>query len=471
MANALRNVVALSLITGALVGCGAEGPEGPAGANGETGAAGPTGATGAIGATGATGPAGATGAAGPTKPARLLDCRQPFWRTEVRAAINDMISRKGIASATWDASHRPVAVFDWDNTVLKNDIGDATFFWMIQNDKIRRPASWAATNMALKPLAAASLEAKCAASGAVGEPMKTSTNADCAKELVKIYDSGKYTPDPSVEDTSAWNTPLTSTINQQYAWVAQLTAGYTPAEIRGFARAAYDENSANAIGATQTIGGAAGYNHYVRLYSQIQDLIETLHANGFDVWILTASPQYFVDAIAEDLVGVDRDHVIGIRSVLTDGKVTYDVEDCGGAAKNTLITFDRGKRCWINKVIWNEPTEKQLPVNVASRRPAFVAGDSDTDIAMLKDATDLRLVIHRAKTQTMCNGYESLDKKDGGWFIQPMFIKPRSKNSSPFACATAKDNDGAAAVDAAGTAFTKSYEDTAFELGPVNACL
>src|SRR5687768_17795066 len=45
----------------------------------------------------------------------------------------------------------------------------------------------------------------------------------------------------------------------------------------------------------------------------------------------------------------------------------------------------------------------QQLTNDAQHRPVMVAGDSDTDIAMMKDATALKLVINRNKVQLMCN--------------------------------------------------------------------
>jgi len=475
--NQAKSVIIRSLLSVAMLAGCSQGPEGPAGAGtpGKEGLPGPTGATGPDGGPGDPGEVGPPGPAGPTK-ARLLDCKQPYWTKDVRDAINKMITEKGITSPTFDAKVPPVAVFDWDNTVLKNDIGDATFFWMIQHDKIRRPADWKSTNAALSDAGAAALSAACDGAAAVGAPIPTSATPACAAELAKIYDSGKTHAAVTVGSTTyaagtaAWNTPLTSKINQQYAWVAQLTAGWTPTEMRSFATQAYEENSTNPEATTQTIGGVTGYTHWVRIYTQMDDLIGALQANGFDVWILTASPQYFVDAISHH-VGVDPDHVIGIRSVISGGKGTYDVEDCGGAAKNSLITFDEGKRCWINKVIWNEPVENQLKVNTAAKRPVFVAGDSDTDIAMLKDATTLKVVLNRGKIQTVCNAYESIDKKDGRWVVQPMFIRPRAKATSDYGCVTA-DQPGTTTkiVNETGAVFTKNYPDTVFELGPISAC-
>lgn len=211
-------------------------------------------------------------------------------------------------------------------------------------------------------------------------------------------------------------------------------------------------------------------NGYARIYSQIDDLIGVMKDNGFDVWVLTASPQHVVEGIVHH-VGIDQDHAIGIRSVVANGKLTTDLQDCGGAPKNSLITFDEGKRCWINKVIWGETdAAKQLASNIPSRRPTFVAGDSDTDIGMLKDATALKLVINRGKTQTVCNAYASLEKKDGRWFVQPMFIAPNAQKAD-FDCTGAKiPGTMNPIVDEAGMPFTKKYADSVFELGPQTTC-
>ena len=61
------------------------------------------------------------------------------------------------------------------------------------------------------------------------------------------------------------------------------------------ADAAIQENMASAEGAVQTVGTTAGLTAWVRIYDQISDLIGALQMNGFDVWIVSASPQYVVE--------------------------------------------------------------------------------------------------------------------------------------------------------------------------------
>jgi hypothetical protein len=409
------------------------------GADGAPGSAGTPGAPGASGAVGPTGPAGAaTTTSSPGLPARLLDTRIGGWKDTNRDRLNKLLIDRGSSNASFDPKKRPVAVFDWDNTILKNDIGDATFFWMLKHDKIRQPMGldWSSTNANLSAAGKAALNAACDGLAAPGDPLPTSSNAACANEIVSIYDS-----ETTAAGVDAWTKVKDSKVENPYAWVAQLTAGWSPEDVRGFARAAYEENAFASIGATQTIGSLPGYTAWVRVYDQLADLIGALHANGFDVWITTASPQFFVDAISEMTVGVKQSHVLGIRNVLVNGVVTSSLQGCGPIADgaNTIITFDEGKRCWINKVIYGEPPATQLPATSdPAKRPAFVAGDSDTDIAFLKDGADLKLVIDRNKPQVMCNALRNYMNK---WIWEPMFINPKAP-SVTYKCAELKDNNG-----------------------------
>jgi phosphoserine phosphatase len=410
--------------------------------DGARGAPGDTGPSGGAGAGGPVGPAGAPGAEPttlPPGPRRLLDERLGGWSAANRARLNKLFGDRGSSSASYDAAHRPIAVFDWDNTILKNDIGDATFFWMVKHDKIRQPAGkdWTTTNVNLTPAATAALDAACGALAAPGAPLPTSTNPACADAIVSIYDS---TTTPA--GAAAWSVEKSVTINNPYAWVAQLTTGWAPEDVRDFARAAYEENAYAPIGTTQTVGTGTDFNGYVRVYEQMADLIGALSEDGFDVWITTASPQLFVEAISQQSVGVPPSHVLGIRSMIVNGLVTSNLEGCGlvADATNTMITFDEGKRCWINKVIYKEQPANQAPSNSdPSKRAVFVAGDSDTDIAFLKDGAELKLVIDRNKPQVMCNALHNYQNK---WIWEPMFIAPKSKKTTPYACNTLPDNGG-----------------------------
>ena len=63
----------------------------------------------------------------------------------------------------------------------------------------------------------------------------------------------------------------------------------------------------------QTVGTRTTLNGWLRIYDQIKDLIAVTQSHGYDVWVITASPQDVIQVFAP-MVGIPADHVIGIRS-------------------------------------------------------------------------------------------------------------------------------------------------------------
>lgn len=390
-----------------------------------------------------------TGCEDPPETPRHLDPTLS-WHGVNGTRIDALIHEHGKSSTRYDAAHKPVAAFDWDNTVIKNDIGDATFFWMLQNDKVRQPPNrnWRLTSKALTVEAAASLAQACDLLAAPGEPLPTRTGTACATELVTVYTTAKTTGGKAA--FSGWNYRR---MEPAYAWVAQLQAGYTAAESRAFAESALQENLAAPQGKTQKIGTVDGLTAWLRIYAQQEDVIGTMRENGWDLWVVSASPQPWVEAAAAR-VGIPADHVIGIRLVESGGKLTHDIQGCGdvpdgqnngegGGPGNSLITYIDGKRCWINKVIYGDTSAFAMLKNPdPAKRPVFAAGDSDTDLTFLQDATGLKLALNRNKKELMCNAYGNAG---GRWLVNPLFIEPRAQQAQPYACATSacKNGDGA----------------------------
>src|SRR5512132_4378801 len=172
----LRRYAALAIPALLLVqACGDDGSvttsTGGNGGVGSTGSAGDTTGTGTNTGGGGTGTGGALPAA-PDLDSKLL------WYGTNRQALDTMIDERGINGAGYDPAHKPVAAFDWDNTTIKNDIGDLTTFWLIAHDKILQPPTktWTLTSPFLTSDGAAALTAACGGLAAPGEPLPTSTN-------------------------------------------------------------------------------------------------------------------------------------------------------------------------------------------------------------------------------------------------------------------------------------------------------
>jgi phosphoglycolate phosphatase-like HAD superfamily hydrolase len=384
-------------------------------------------------------------------PPRPLDPSLPGWLPQNRERLDALLRARGSSSPGYDRAHPPVATFDWDNTMMRNDIGDATMAWMLLHDAILQPPGrdWGVTSGALTDAAKSALHAGCDGAGELGRPLATRETPACADALHAIYDGGK-TP----AGAPAWAHEITLTTNEGYAWLARLLGGHTPEEVAGFARAAYEENSREPIGATQTVGTHTGVTAWVRIYPTMHDLVGALQANGFDVWIVSASPQNIAEVVAHE-VGIAPDHVIGIRSEAVQGRLGYHLAPCGDAPADSVMTFDRGKRCFINQVIFHQPPAAQLAKADAAHRQVFAAGDSDTDVAFVQDATDLKLVINRNRVKLMCNAYANAG---GRWLVQPMFIEPAAHRTQPYACSTALDAAGQPVVDENGQRMADQVE-------------
>lgn len=368
------------------------------------------------------------------------------WNGKNIERLNEMMTNFGISNVNYNPQKKPIAVFDWDNTVIKNDIGDATLFWMINNDKILQPTekNWRLTSRWLTEDANNALKSTCDMLAEPGTPLPTSgnnpTHKGCATEIANIYFNGQTTSQKKA--FSNWDH---TRMEPSYAWAAQLQGGYTINQIKDFVRAAKRENLTAPIGTKQSVGDLKDLNGYIRVYEQIRDLLSALQKNGFEIWVVSASPQVWVEVIAEE-VNIPSDHVIGIRNILDqNGVFTYNFQGCadipdgtndgnGNSTGNSLITYMDGKRCWINKVIYGDNSANALQKNQdANLRPVFAAGDSDTDLTFLQDATNLKLVINRNKKALMCNAYDNADNR---WIINPMFIEPKGEFRDGYPCST-----------------------------------
>ena len=337
------------------------------------------------------------------------------------------------------------AVFDWDNTVIKNDIGDVTTFYMLRQDKIVKPSTWNGTSRHLSKAAVKSLDQHCPLTQK-GTYLLTSKNKACATAILCVYYEAKVWDGKTQLATSGERCsgakayqllpPANGdTIEPGYAWTVALQAGHTPAAIRNIGSTAFSAALSRKIGATQTIGYVRGLNAYIRVYAQIKNLITTLQQHGFNVWVSTASSQYIVDAIAPQHVGVPAERVIGVRAVLNNGKLTSNFQSCGTyAAGQDIINYRQGKRCWLNRIVFSVRNKKQ---QLQQASPiSFGAGDSDTDYFFLRDASDLRLVINRNKREVMCNALQNADSK---WIVNKMFIAPKKLRTKGYRCAGFKN--------------------------------
>ncbi len=320
-----------------------------------------------------------------------------------------------------------IAVFDWDNTMIKNDIGDATFFWMLEHNLFIAPKTWASTSPFLSKQALKELNRRCPLKSKKKAVHLVTSSGECGKTLLSIYLDGTVLNDVSAWDKSnkLFNKFL---VEPSYAWGASLLQGHQPEDVSTIAGMAIDYFLQQPVGSKKKILGkeVAGY---IRIYEPMKALVEYLEKNGVTVWVVSASEQHLVQAFAEK-AGIPSNHVIGIRPVIAGGVLTTAFEGCGTLPNGNqqIITYRQGKRCWANKIIFHvdtAPEQLSTPASIL-----FGAGDSDTDLEFLKDSK-VKLVINRNKTELLCN---ALANKDESWFVVPMFLEPKPKKTSAYDC-------------------------------------
>ncbi|AIC71485.1 Probable conserved lipoprotein LppF [Mycobacteroides abscessus] len=358
---------------------------------------------------------------------RQLDSALP-WYGDVRQRLQAAIDANSTCTGTWKRSTKAVALFDWDNTEVKNDIADATLAWMLRHDKVLQPTDWHATSRHITEAAAAALRTACGTDTPAGRPLLTSANAACADEILAVREGKTH---DGQEAFTGYNQRWS---NGAYVWTVALTSGYTAGEVAGFAQAAKRENLAAPVGATQTIGSTT-VPGYVRVYPQIKDLIATLQAHGVSTWVISASSEVIAKVWSPE-IGIPTTQVIGVRSVYdASGRQTPHVQGCGGQpdGADTVITYVDGKRCWANQVVFGVQGPAAFEPYDVNKRQILAAGDSTTDVTFVDDATAAHLVINRNKTELMCRAY---DNADGKWLITPMFIDPDPQRTDPYPCAT-----------------------------------
>lgn len=403
------------------------------------------------------------GAASAAPQCRQLDPALP-WYGDVRERLQAAIDQNSTCTGSWKRSTRAVALFDWDNTEVKNDISDATLAWMLRHDKIRQPADWHTTSRHITEAAVTALRTACGAATPAGQPLPTSTNAACADEILAVREGKTRGADSDEQEAFTGYNQRWS--NGAYVWTVALTTGYTAGEVAEFARAAKRENLAAPVGATQTIGSTT-VPGYVRIYPQIKDLIGTLQAHGVSTWVISASSEVIAKVWSPE-IGIPPAQVIGVRSVYdASGRQTPHVRGCGGQpdGADTVITYVDGKRCWANQVVFGVQGPAAFEPYDVNKRQILAAGDSTTDVTFVDDATVAHLAINRNKTELMCRAY---DNADGKWLINPMFIDPDPQQLDPYPCAadgrTNPDGSSGPLLRSDGT-VVPDQKDTVFSTG------
>ena len=316
------------------------------------------------------------------------------WYPENLARID-----RGLAAiAARGPAERPLAVFDFDNTCVFRDVGQAVFFHQLTGLRYRlRPEELAG----LLPAGQADLD---------GRPMAAVIDTLLASyrtlwPMIEAGEAAAARQRPEAELFAClllWFTDRArrdQRLGPPYVlpFMGKLLAGHTLAELRRFAaevvRTARDEplvETTLACAAPAPIGRIqASHPLGLQPHPEMLALMQRLRGLGIDCAILSASTEWLVEEAAR-LFGfpVQPERIFGIRVGLDErGRLTT------GAPDDYPVTYRQGKA---------EVIRRFLP-----GRPVLVAGDADTDYEMLTlPEVDLRLLLNRNQSGLISTLYQ-----------------------------------------------------------------
>ena len=120
-----------------------------------------------------------------------------------------------------------------------------------------------------------------------------------------------------------------------------------------------------------------GYDCYVKsykgkFYPEMKEFIANLKEYGFEVWILSASPEFLYQKFVAEELGLPENQIIGVKSVVKDGVTTGEIIP--------PIPQDDGKAHTIETFI--------------KTRPLIVGGNSRGDMDMINESFGLKIIVN-----------------------------------------------------------------------------
>lgn len=328
--------------------------------------------------------------------------RAPGWDDSTRVALERLI-RDG-------AGQGLPAVFDFDNTIVCGDIGEATMA-VLARDKVLTKSRIPAT---LSP--------------SFSIPGKGTIRLKECADVTEYY--------------SAFLAPTSHTVNDPaplangYVWAAEIMEGLQPLDIVRATRKAFESGRPGQLTSIEVTPGRTAYPAPY-FYPEMVELIAQLIRHQFDVWVVSASNVWSVrwmvlhalnPKLQEHGVkkGLPADHVVGVATLLTDRR--------GRLGKDTLLTQEDPAYAALEPralARWRLTSRLQFPaptysgkvaaiLDLIGRMPYLCAGDSPGDHPMMSVAENRLWVARLEKPAYQQNALELFRRTTGrNWLVQP----------------------------------------------------
>jgi len=296
------------------------------------------------------------------------------WLHPIRERIDRLIRSRGRGSPLHGSGPQPVAAFDWDNTVILNDIGEAVFFELVSSMRFRFDLDdlWNLVPADLEPDSLRYLWREAASSESIRDDFRV--------RFACLYHR-------TIESMGA---------REAYAWSAKLLVGMRPADVAAVVDDVIDRELACPVkDETWRANGGLSLTvaRGIRVFAPVVRLMDELRDAGFRVVVVTASPRVVVARFARR-IGIDGGDVGGMTNGIEDGLFTGELVP--------PMTYREGKVAAIERF--------------TGALPVFAVGDAVTDDAMLcaaRDSLGEALLLDKGDVELRAVAGRE------GWLVQP----------------------------------------------------
>jgi len=312
------------------------------------------------------------------------------WEPRNHAVLQELIQNYGKGGEHYSPSSPSYAVFDWDNTSIFHDCGDATFYFQIQNLKLKlTPDELRAllldeihgvktlivegTSYQLADLNADILSAYrylyahfegFKGTVSLREMQETDAYLDFVSKILFLYENYEQAKEIG---------PFYS-----YIWVGKFLAHFSLEETHALAKDALRSALTEPLGKKLLQSTSKNYSSKagpvktsidtgIRTRGEMQSLMALLKDAGVDVYVISGSFKPILEVFAgQESLGynVPSDHIFGLELEEKEGRFLPALK------KGSFLTFGKGKADTIMQVF-------------GSKAPLLVCGDNDNDYYML----------------------------------------------------------------------------------------
>jgi phosphoserine phosphatase len=268
----------------------------------------------------------------------------------------------------------PVAVFDCDGTVIQGDIGEAMFYYQLEHFLLR-------------------------VSPATVWPDFTKRD-----ELSNLYESivalpqEKRTQDrrfPSFAEMMLdwyFDQLADGATEKACADIVRLWAGFSRTETRQAAAGTLSEELASPI-TSRTIGRKV-LPKGIRFIRESVEILKYLQQHGFDLWAVSGSNQWSVEAVFRPL-GIPDDHVLGIGLQEINGEHVSHVKPPAPVLAKKVLALQEH----------------------TATRPLIVVSDSRYDIPLFEYSAGLKILVKSENGDTTDFFSTGNIRKDNSWRV------------------------------------------------------